>query len=225
MIWWLTYTSIFFGGVPLILSALSFRMLKFSPPMFSLLLIGFITDILNLFYKELNLDREITWNIYSIVECSILIWIVHYRRNKLTFRSFIFQGVLIALPLWVVLEYLYPMTGAEEILNIIPLSLFIILYQVYILFYAAKEVLVLGELEENLIGAPAFWIFMGIFFYAIGTFFIMSFLSKPIILYEMYYINNIVNITTHLLFSAGFVVALYSHVHRQPHSRTISSQQ
>jgi len=208
MISGLTYIAIFFVIVPMILSALTYKALKFSPALFWLLLIGFLIDLGNLFDKELHISKLVLWDGYSIFECAMLIWMVRYRKNGLQLKHFVVALLLIAIPLWAICKFGYADTFLADDLGVGALSLFILLYQVYIVFYSAREILYMSEQDGNLARLPGFWIFTGIFFYAIGTFFIMSFLNKPILL-DMFFINNMVNITTHALFLTGLLLQLW----------------
>jgi hypothetical protein len=219
MIDWLTYTSIFFVVVPMLLSALMYRAFKFAPPLFYLLAVGFITDLFNLYtetYPEQGLvRREVVWIFYSIFECAILLWIVQYRKNLLTLKSL---GILAALSitLWLLCHFVYRHSILQSTLTIDALSFFILVYQAFVIFYSARELLMLAEERMPMTRTPAFWIFAGIFFYAIGTFFIMSLLYKPI-LDEVYEINNVVNISTHVLFLVGLSVFMLSNDKKSSH--------
>jgi hypothetical protein len=205
---WIKYISVFFVIAPLLLSAITFKTFKFSPALLIFLSVGFTTDLLNLYSERLNIERQLVWDLYSIFECSMLLWMVRHRQNHLTFKAY-FMTLLISVSMWTACQYLYGKSFLFALIAIAPLSIFIIIYQAFLVFYCAKEILCLCENENRIILSPLYWIHTGIFFYSIGTFFIMGFLSNPI-LHNMYYINNIVNIVTHLLFLIGLSMCLHA---------------
>jgi hypothetical protein len=207
MIELIKYISVFFVLAPLLLSAFTYKIFKFSPPLFVFLAVGFTTDLINLYSVNFNIERQFVWDLYSIFECSMLCWIIRYRHNELTIKAYAITLLFISVPLWAACQYVYGNSFLLAILAITPLSLFIIIYQAFLIFHSAKEILWLCENENKIHLSPLFWILTGIFFYALGTFFIMGFLLNPV-LQNIYYINNIVNIISHFLFLIGLYTSL-----------------
>ncbi len=72
-------------------------------------------------------------------------------------------------------------------------------------FATAIVILQIIETHRNVGSSIRFWILLGIFFYCFTTYFVMGLLVTK--LAKVWYLHNIVNITTNLIYGFGFARA------------------
>ena len=195
----LTFISIFIVLVPLSISLFTIRRIALTKVMFALLATGLIIEIFMINTDPDFVLRDRVFDAYCILESTLFFWIVRSRIAGLTGLGFLKSVVLFSFPLFIVSVYILPLVLKFSFSG---MAIFNMAYEIVISFYAGVELLRLIEEKRDPLAAPFFWVVLGIFFYCFSTFFIMSLLYSGIS-FSIWYVNNIINIITYLMYSYG----------------------
>ena len=198
--------STYSGLIPLIAGiivfkrvGISFRLLLF------LLLYGFLTDsFVGYLYNagEINFSRFL-FNIYSPVE-AVFFSLFFYKTDCFKIiRQIAFSGIFIWPLIWFFLDIdLKTLHWVDTPYN----GTFVSAYEIVIASLSTACILHLTTTGEILFKSPLFWSFLGIFIYCFCTFFINA-LVQTNVMNEIWFLHNIINIITCLIFIIAFLVA------------------
>ncbi|MBT1711749.1 hypothetical protein KK062_26140 [Fulvivirgaceae bacterium PWU5] len=193
--------SLYFILIPTAASLLTLRHSRLSAVMFMLFVLGIVTEQIMLHDRPLG--EQVIFDVYCLAECAIFLWIVLAPHDGPSYRRFLIGLLLIVLPSWLFFIFIIPTPLPVNGQYLTGSGLFNSLYQVCIAYMAAAKLLKIIEMTQTPYEAPIFWIVLGIFVYCFGTFFEMIFLWKKLLAQEIWYIHNIINIVTYIIYSIG----------------------
>ncbi len=193
---WLKYLSIFSVIVPILFSLLTIKTDGFTFHLFLFLCIGLSAELIMEFGGMTKEDKFVVFDIYCLVECTFFFWIISSYVDFL-FKSLLRLFFIISLPVWIICLYLIPILFFTEIPGI---ALFNLAYEVVISFLAVHVLLKFIEGEKQVSAIPAFWFFLGMFFYCFTTFFLMSFIDSSVGK-KIWWAHNVFNMITYLFYS------------------------
>lgn len=201
----LLFISLYFILIPTAASLLTLRHSRLSAVMFMLFVLGIATEQIML--HDRRLGELVIFDVYCLAECTIFLWIVLAPHDGPSYRRFLMVLLLIVLPSWLFFIFILPTSLSVNGQYLTGSGLFNSLYQVCIAYMAASKLLKIIEKIPTPYDAPIFWVVLGIFVYCFGTFFEMIFLWKKLVAQEIWYIHNIINIVTYIIYSIGLAKA------------------
>lgn len=166
------------------------------PVFLAFLVFGFLIDLGGwFFYLTKNANGNWIFRYaYSLVEPVFLLWWV----------QFFFMGRIVK-------KVVYSFLGASFVFWIVSvlyqpsLATYFIFTAVALLFFSGFLVLEIIENKKSSRLPLSFWIAFGIFFYHLCTFFIKGLINEQGAR-ELWFIQNVVNITTNIIYALGFWV-------------------
>jgi len=169
------------------------RMANTTQVFFVLLLIGLSTDLAGwYFYLSKNASLNIVVRHgYNLIEPTIVFWIL-YKLSPFRIIKLIFPWA------WLALFFFWGLSIAYKVFE-----LYKITTEIVIAFTSCFCLLHLVEHTSPASRQLNFWILLGFFFYNFSTFFFMGFLSSQIG-FNLWYLHNIINIITNIIFEIGF---------------------
>ncbi|WP_194976516.1 hypothetical protein [Aquiflexum lacus] len=178
------------------LSGLGLGMHKLKPyPLFLVFLFfGFLIDLTG-WYMYITNNTQGNWFFryaYSLVEPLFYFWWIGYFSQSKVVVKLTKIFMLLSFLFWLLIIFYQP-----------AFSTYYIFTEVSLAFFAGFLVLeiVEGKKEKSL--PLSFWIVFGIFFYNFCTFFVKGLLNTQIAT-DLWFIQNVVNIITNLIFALGF---------------------
>gem|GEM_PF-5986740 len=134
-------------------------------------------------------------------------WVIGQFSNRAALKSINKYALWLSLPGWIILAQVSESISTEEM----EVDLFPMVYRVINSFLASSALLELVEEgQSDLFNKFRFWILVAILFYTFTTFFITLIGLK--FGKEVWYLHNILNITTYILYSIGFYCCKRSHL-------------
>jgi hypothetical protein len=188
--------------LPIVIGVINFKKAGSDLRLFVIfLVIGFCTDATMFYLAQLKEPKYLVeiFTSYSLIESIFFFWTIY--KNG---RSKIMQQVVLALALatpffWIGLVFAFPLAADTATRG----RVFDTFYEIATAFLAGLVLLQMAEKEKSITAVPAFWILAGIFFYCFCTFFMMGFL-RTYLSQRIWFLNNIINIFSYLLYSIGF---------------------
>jgi hypothetical protein len=191
--------STFSVTLPLAAGFLTFKNVETKLKLFLVFLsLGFIADLLGwYFYLTKNAAGNIyARDIYSLIETLFLIWFIGKVSNNRIIKSVSARLWIVLIPVWM-LGIIY-----KDVLIVCRTS-----SQVLLAFVSCFCLLEIVEKRSLIAKDLIFWILLGIFFYFFSTFFFMSLLATQLDL-KVWYLHNLLNIATNLIYFWGFLKIL-----------------
>ena len=200
----INFISVYAGLLPVIAGIIT---LKKNSGSFRLLLLlfiyAFLTDyFVGYFYvrREINAAKFI-FNIYSPIEAGVFSFFIYSIGYSTIVKRLAITGFFIFLLAWLVLDVdLKNFVWKDNAFN----GLFVTSYEIVIAALSAVCLLHITTVENRLINFPLFWMLLGLFIYCFSTLFINA-LVETNMMSEIWYIHNVVNILTQLIFTWGFL--------------------
>lgn len=160
------------------------------------LFVGLLADLGGwYFYLTKNGESNLyVRHFYDLFESLFLTWFISQWVKGERVRK-IFSRMWIALVVLWAVRFFY----------IDAMSLFKTVTQIIFAFTACFCILQTIESQQRVSRLLFFWILLGIFFYCFCTYFIMGLLVTQ--LSQVWYSHNLVNITTNLIYFAGFLLS------------------
>lgn len=160
----------------------------------ALLVFGFFID-LGGWYMYVSQNTSLNWVLryaYNLVEPLCFFWLIGYfTSSKITRKmTIIFAGLAFAY--WIFVLFQQSAFSGLYLFNGISLT-----------FFSGFLVLEIIENKKEASLPLSFWIAFGIFFYHLSTFFVKGLLNTQIAA-ELWFIQNLVNIVTNIIFALGF---------------------
>jgi hypothetical protein len=185
--------------IPIISGIFSYKYLnKYLKIFFYFLVYSLLNDLLG---WVLNVKNNIIainiYNLYLLIESVVLLWFISKTSKSLILRRYSFKLLIILAPLWLIFDnvlYGFPVYS----------TLYDIVYLILLSLICGFSCITIIESEMNTIEWSYLWILIGIFLYAFGTFFISSIFEKELRL-NIWFIQNVLNMVTYLLFAKGFI--------------------
>lgn len=162
------------------------------------LVFGFLIDLAG-WYFYITQNAQGNWFFryaYVLVEPQFYFWLIGYfTLSKVVVKTTrVFMGI--SLLFWIFIIF-YKQA----------FSYYFIFTEVSLAFFAGFLVLEIVEGKKENTLPLSFWIVFGIFFYNLCTFFINGLINTQIAV-DLWFIQNVINITTNLIFALGFLVVL-----------------
>lgn len=158
------------------------------------LVFGFIVDFSGWIFFLID-DFSANWIFrysYSLFEPVFLLgWIAFFFKSNIVKKT-IYVFVCLSFLFWILSVFFQPAFSAYYIFT-----------EVTIAFFAGFLVLEIIENKETTEMPLNFWIVFGIFFYNLCTFFIKGLIEKEIS-EKLWFVENLVNIATNVIFAVGF---------------------
>jgi hypothetical protein len=183
--------------LPILLGLIVFKSRDFIIRIFLIfLVIGFVTDLAGwYFYLTQNWQTNVqVQHVYILLESVFLLWFVSNFIGHKTFKAIVSKLWIVAIPLWALALFM----GKDAI------TIFKVTSQVIVASLSSFCLLKFIEKSEAVIKQITFWLLIGVFFYNFCTFFFMSLLASQTG-WNLWYIHNITNILTNLIYAAGFL--------------------
>ena len=163
---------------------------------------GFIIDVTMFTMVQMQQFAHLhhVYNFYSLIECMFFYWFLNRNASSGALVNVVKILILVTVIFWLLFVVTFPtmlfrMGIASRIFDTV--------YEICVAVYAGFLLLQFVEKKPNVIEQPVFWMVLGIFFYCFCTFFIMG-LLHTIVSHEIWFLNNIFNILTYLLYAIGF---------------------
>ncbi|MCB0488195.1 MAG: hypothetical protein R2820_13935 [Cyclobacteriaceae bacterium] len=153
---------------------------------------GTTTHLLNIF------------NTYSLLEALFFFWFIWQVSELRVLRRLAKGAWVIVLPFWLFCVVIYPYLNIDFVSGS---ALFNASYEIIGSFLAGFALLNLIEHGEQPRSSSTFWFLTAIFFYCFSTFFLMT-LLETFLAIRVWFLNNIFNNITYLLYAVGFWVFL-----------------
>ena len=158
------------------------------------LLLGFLID-LGGWYMYVSQNSGGNWVLrytYTLTEPLFYLWFLGYFTHSLIMSKMtkIFMGI--SFLYWLVVLAHHP-----------AFSGYYIFYGVSLAFFSGFLVLEIVERNKEERFPLTFWLTFGIFFYNLSTFFIKGLLNSQIAV-QLWFLQNLVNIVTNVIFAMGF---------------------
>lgn len=158
------------------------------------LLIGLVTDLtmwVLIYNKHYSYLRPV-FNTYSLIDSLFCFWLIQHLAGPTSpLKKIARICLLLVFPLWAA-ALLFESVG-------IP---FETIYEIIVAFLSGFLLLRLAESEGSVATNPFFWLLLGIFFYCFSTFFLMTLLGTEIS-QKVWWLNNVLNLVTYMLFAVG----------------------
>jgi hypothetical protein len=146
------------------------------------------------------------FQVYSLFEAFVFLWCILYLTALDWIRKAV-RYVAVAVPIfWIFCMFLLPFFFEGFVQGS---AVFDSCYEIIVAILCGIAILKLTEQNESVLRLPEFWLLFGIFFYCFGTFLIMIFL-KTFLSQRIWFINNIVNVSSYGLYSIGLYNLLRS---------------
>lgn len=164
------------------------------------LVAGLITDLvmwamLSLHYYDLLVP---VFNVYSLLESLMFFWLIQKVTVNKHIRTVARFFLVINIPLWIGSILLYPLVMSGESSRSVP---FDTIYEIAVAFLSGFALLTMTETETST-SSPYLWLLLGMFFYCFCTFFLMALLGTELS-QKIWFMNNIINNITYILYSIG----------------------
>jgi hypothetical protein len=163
------------------------------------LLIGLATD-LTMWFLIYNKHYEYllpVFNAYSLVDSLFCFWLIRHLSVPSPLKKIATVCLWLMVPFWL---------SAILIKSIeIP---FDTAYEIVVAFLSGFLLLKIAESEGSVASNPFFWLLLGIFFYCFTTFFLMTLLGTEIS-QKVWWLNNVLNLITYILFAIGLSKAVH----------------
>lgn len=184
--------------IPIALGVFSFKASKGKYRLFLFFLIfGLLTDLgVWLLYKPFKNLSYFLFVTYPLVEALFLVWFVFRILNKSHVKRFFILIVCCTITLWIVCHFIINKYFEFN-------GIFDTYYSIVVSFISGYALLNLSENNASIIRLPEFWFLLGVFVYCFCTFFVSSLLGTEI-LQKIWYINNLINVVSYLLFSLWY---------------------
>jgi len=132
------------------------------------------------------------FNAYSLVDAMFCFWFIQRVTAPSPLKKIARIFLWITFPLWL-----------ASILVKTPITIpFDTIYEIAVAFLSGFLLLKIAESEGSVAGNPFFWLLLGIFFYCFSTFFLMMLLGTEIS-QKVWWLNNVINVLTYVLFAVG----------------------
>jgi hypothetical protein len=170
------------------------------------LIVGFAVDLAGwIFYLTENEDgNQIIRFAYNLFEPIFLIrFLGHFSLNS-KLKFLLKNAWIIVLLLWMISVFyndFFPIYKTTT--------------QIFIAFASCFCILEVVEINSKIMDSLKFWLLFGIFFYNFCTFFFMSFLNTTLGL-NLWYLHNIINVGTNLIYFSGFYFGLRHKINLGP---------
>ncbi|MCR9015515.1 hypothetical protein [Aquiflexum gelatinilyticum] len=164
------------------------------------LIVGFAVDLAGwMFYIiENDCGNHVVRYAYNLFEPLFLIWFLMHLGSNSKLKFLLINAWMIVLPLWLISVFFNDFFSVYKTIT-----------QIFIAFISCFCILEVIEKDSKIMSSLAFWILFGIFFYNFCTFFFMSFVNTALGL-DLWYLHNIVNVTTNLIYFFGFCFSFRS---------------
>ncbi|MBL0741996.1 hypothetical protein [Chryseolinea lacunae] len=203
--------------VPLVMSLPVLRTGALSLRLFFLfLLTGLATDGLGwwvAYHHDHWLYLQYAFTLYSCLESLFFLWFIGHHAKAKTLRR-LARALFVATVIWFLYVFLIEGAGSGETSH----SYFDPVYLLTVSFLAGFALLQLVETEAFITPLPVFWLQTGIFFYGFSTFFIfmVKLIVGPELAGKIWFLHNLINITTYGLYTVGFWKAYVARQAEQP---------
>lgn len=160
------------------------------------LVLGFMVDLLG-WYTFLTANAPLNENVryvYNLVEPAFLMWLVGELLAAEPMRTLFRRGWMGVIPAWAISLYI-----SGEAFGIFKTTT-----EVLISIGACYALLKITEQRKSLSTTIDFWVLLGVFFYNFSTFFIVNLINSTLGL-NLWYIHNLVNVITNVIFFIGFL--------------------
>lgn len=167
------------------------------------LVFGFIVDCMGWYQYVMDSDHLFSNEIrrlYGLVEAIFFLWFLSVKSDSQLKRVGVILIYLI-IPIWLVFEILIPQAWLT--LGLIELAYFQGVYRICVAFLATILLLKMVESQARLLKSSSFWLIAGILIYNFSTFFIMV-MQRIDLAERLWYLHNLVNIITYLIYCLGF---------------------
>jgi hypothetical protein len=197
----LQISSTLSAAFPLIIGFLNFTKIDLRARLFlTFLAIGFLTDLSGWYFY---LTKNSTANIfvrdgYNLIEPVFLFWVVSQFSPLRLVKSIFAKAWIVIIPFWCI-SIFYDSIFA----------LFKTTTEVLLAFSSSFCLLAQVEKSDKVTRQLSFWILLGIFFYNFCTFFFMSLMSSKMG-FDLWYLHNIINVVTNLIYFGGFWITYRS---------------
>ncbi|MEO7991387.1 MAG: hypothetical protein ABI663_17680 [Chryseolinea sp.] len=168
----------------------------FTIRLFLFLCIGLSAELIMEFGGMTKEYKFVVFDIYCLLECTFFFWVISNYVDFL-FKSLLKLFFFISFPLWIVCLFIIP---GLVILEMPGIAFFNLIYEVAISFLAVHVLLKFIESSRQISAIPAFWFFLGVFFYCFTTFFLMSFIDSSVGK-KIWWSHNVFNMITYLFYS------------------------
>jgi hypothetical protein len=164
------------------------------------MIVGFLVDFAGwIFYITENGEaNHLVRYAYSLFEPLFLIWFLGQFSQNSKLKFLLKNAWIIVLPLWLISVFnndFFPIYKTST--------------QIFLAFTSCFCILEVVEKDSKILNSLGFWVLTGIFFYNFCTFFFMSFVNTALGL-DLWYLHNIVNVTTNLIYFLGFYFSFRS---------------
>lgn len=201
LFYFLQVSSTMSASFPLVLGLLKFKKADLNIRLFIIfLMIGFLTDLFGwYFYLSKNSSANVSLRfMYNLIEPVFLFWFVSQFSSHKIIKIVFAKAWIVLLPFWTISIFY------KEIF-----ALFKTTTEVFLAFASSFCILTLVEKQENSTSQPVFWLLIGIFFYNFCTFFFMSLVTSKMG-FNLWYIHNIINIISNLIYFSGLITIFRS---------------
>ena len=158
--------------------------------------IGFLIDVTTWYFYSINNNKAnfYSHHAYDLFEAVFLCWFLG-KVSPYPLAKYLFtHSWILFVPFWMMRFYSPEWAGWFKTST-----------EVLIAFASCFFILRLVEKNEDISHDLVVWILLGIFFYCFSTYFLMGMLRS--ILRNVWYSHNLMNITTNLIYSIGFIRA------------------
>ncbi len=145
------------------------------------------------------------YSFYPVIEGIFFFWLIMYFSGRGNVHNISRIGMFLVLPMWLLAETIF-----TDRFWAADLGLFHMFYRVICAFLAAFTLLKIVESRESVMQSPRFWHLSGVLLYAFGTFFIAT-IRETSLADQLWYVHNLVNVFTYIIFTAGFYFQATDH--------------
>lgn len=172
------------------------------------LLFGFFVDCVG-WYQYASGSSVPHWDVlrrsYALVEALFFFWLVSHTAESSISRTARLTMYAI-IPFWLILEVFIPLgwlasLGGDET----EIAYFQALYRTLAAFLSGFALLQLAEKDTFHWAKPLPWFLFGILVYSLATFVMMLLQREGALAERFWYLHNVINLVTYILFSLGFV--------------------
>jgi hypothetical protein len=193
--------------LPLLAGMFVFRKAEITFRIFALfILYGFLTDfsVWKLNDTEFDEIARSVFYVYCLAESLFFTWFLQKTSDHLMLTRGITICYYLFPAMWFFMHVSLSTFGWIDVNDIFN-SQFITVSEITIAVFAAYSIIDIFQKKEKSVLLPQFWFNTGIFLYCFGTFAISSFLQTPQ-QNKVWYVHNIINIVTYLMFTRGFLL-------------------
>jgi len=193
----ITEVSIYSVLLPIAFGIKGFRTNPFILNAFLLYLIyGGLIDIVSDFINEPN----IIYNSFTFIQVLFFTWFLYQVFNQ----KKLFKSYVVLSSFWCVLYFFCHFYLLDDWQLLKLSSLFDTMAVIVTSFIAAAALVNMVKDELALTKNPIFWFTLAVFFYTFCTYFIVSFIAKVSYREKLWWIHNLANITSYLIYAYGF---------------------